>query len=367
MILYPNVFDVFLFSCFRYLRLQMDTYSIVLLLFCCWCCINADLPTERCPDGCVCVKRDVKCYALTDFPTSFPPLTTYIFMDEMNIQTIPPDSFHGLAFLNTVEFQRSNFGSIPSCAFKTIQSLEKIIFFKCVIGHLDKFAIYNISSPLTIDIKKSKITKMDSFAVMSIPYMVSFNLQDTTIYEMKTMAFVNVTAADFLITGCDLKKIHRKPFMFTKLRTVEITGNTFETLPCGTFENLLTASSDVIPTFMENGVQCDCGIGYLKRIADSEVKNILGSMYCVEEKKINKNKTVSEALEGTLLCTQKSKIDFTNCRTEDSLTVPALTCPSHSHGHGGYNPSGKKHDDRNSANVGRAMSFLLTLSFIIML
>lgn len=345
----------------------MDTYTILLLLlFCCWCCINGDLPTERCPDGCVCVKRDVKCYAMTDFPTSFPPLTTYIFMDEMNIQTIPPDSFHGLEFLNTVEFQRSNFGSIPSCAFKTIQSLEKIIFFKCVIGHLDKFAIYNISSPLTIDIKKSKITKMDSFAVMSIPYMTSLNLQDTTIYEMKTMAFVNVTVTDLLITGCDLKKIHHKPFMFTKLRTVEITGNKFETLPCGTFENLLTASNDVIPTLMANGVQCDCGIGYLKQSVDPEEKNILGSMYCVEENKINKNKTVSEALEGTLLCTQKSKIDLTKCRTEDPLPVPALMCPSHSHGHGGYNPSGEKHDDRNAANVGRAIPFLLTLSFIIM-
>jgi hypothetical protein len=287
-------------------------------------------------------------------------------MDEMNIQTIPPDSFHGLEFLNMVEFQRSNFGSIPSCAFKTIQSLEKIKFFKCVIGHLDKFAIFNISSPLTIDIKKSKITKMDSFAVMSIPYMVSLNLQDTTIYEMKTMAFVNVTVADLLITGCDLKKIHHKPFMFTKLGTVEITGNKFETLPCGTFENLLTASSDVIPTFMANGVQCDCGIGYLKQIADSEEKNILGSMYCVEEDKLNNNKTVSEALGGTLLCTQKSKIDFTKCRTEDPLPVPALTCPSHSHGHGDYNPSGEKHDDRNAATVGRAMPFLLALSFIIM-
>ncbi|XP_052094958.1 uncharacterized protein LOC127730553 [Mytilus californianus] len=325
----------------------MEIQVFILLTFCGITFAAADLSKEKCPPGCVCRKRDVKCYALTDFPVKFPPLTTYIFMDEMNIQTIPPNSFLGLEFLNTIEFQRSNFGSISTCAFKSIQSLEKLIFFKSVIGHLDKLAIFNNTGLLNVEIIKSKITKVSPFAIGTLDNIASFSLEETTIYDLKTMSIVNVSGKKLSIVGSVFKTVHYMPFVFGKFSQVKILNNTFEMLPCGTIDNLLVAAVDNNTLITGNAVMCDCGISYIHKIQDVKQKELLNNMYCLDGGVINSQRIVSEALSGALPCDQKNKETITKCRTQEILKLPKLVCPSYSHG-GVYKSS--ESNNRNSAS-----------------
>ncbi|VDI47465.1 Hypothetical predicted protein [Mytilus galloprovincialis] len=342
----------------------MEIQVFILLIFSGITFAAADLSKEKCPSGCVCRKRDVKCYALTDFPVKFPPLTTYIFMDEMNIQTIPPNSFLGLEFLNTIEFQRSNFGSISTCAFKSIQSLEKLIFFKSVIGHLDKFAIFNNTGLSTIEILESKITEVSPFAIATLDNIVSFSLEDTTIYDLNTMSIVNVSGKELTIVGSVFKTVHYMPFVFGRFSQVKILNNTFEMLPCGTIDNLLVAAVDNNPLITGNAIMCDCGISYIHKLQNEKQKDLLNNMYCLDGGVINSQRIVSEALSSALPCDQKNKETLTKCRTQEVKKMPTLVCPSYSHG--GVYKSTENKNGNSASSLSSCVTVLILTIFVLL-
>lgn len=331
--------------------------------------ILVDPATSTCPSKCTCRKRDVKCYAMTDddFPRSWPALTTYIYMHEMNLQTIPPNAFKGLEYLNTVEFKQSNLGSISSCAFKSIDSLENIIFDQSVIGLLESFAINNMSGPLTLEFKSSRITTISPMAISDLDQISALNIKDTTIFEMNTMSIASVSGTLLNVTRSTFKQVASKPTDIGQFASVVMKGNKFETFPCGIFEspNWLKEGKE---SFVGNAVKCDCGIAYIKTLKNAAMKTFYGSMLCLKDDKINPEFIVGQALANLNSCNTAST---TGCESDPIVKLPFLHCPVLEFAQGSYvekpHGHGTANDPDNSVRREHSVNFVLMFVAILMI
>lgn len=299
-----------------------------------------------------------------DFPRSWPAHTTYIYLHEMNLQTIPPNAFEGLLYLNTIEFKQSNLGSLSPCAIKSIASLENLIFDQTVVGHLESFSIHNMTGPLTIDFKSSRVTKISPMALSDLDHISALNIIGSTVFEMETMSLSAISGNLLNITGSTFKKLFKKPTDLGEFTQVVMVKNKFDTLPCGTFDTV--EEGRVVYVHVQNSVKCDCGIFYINKIKNVEVKQILGDMICLKDDNTDSGVTVSKALQSMGSCGTDLS---TGCELPSTFRPPLLHCPvlefvqggyiEKPHSHGDSQDAGRNSRERQSSNVILIVSVIL--------
>ena len=218
--------------------------------------LGTQMPASNCPMKCNCTDSEVTCHNLTSYPSSFPPATTKIAIQDSHLKEIPKSALNELPDLLSFEISSSKINSINSQAFSDL-SVENFTIVNSSIRVLKSKAFEKCIEIDSFLIKDTKIDLIEEKVFIDMYDFGRFKIESSSVGIVQTHAFFNINFFEHMeFIGLHISLVEKSAFDTLSLGgKCEFSDNRIDSLHLDTFTNFLDRLTPTNLTVSRNTVK----------------------------------------------------------------------------------------------------------------
>ncbi|XP_065805786.1 reticulon-4 receptor-like 2 [Labrus bergylta] len=248
--------------------------------------LNSTMAFEMCPSDCLCYESsalvDCQSRGLVHVPPSIPPSTwmldlggnrmtevrsrsfvglwslKILLMSNNSIQTLQPQSFSSLHFLERLDLSFNRLRWLPQDFSQSLSSLQQLQLDHNLLQHLDSAALSDLENLRKLDLSRNLLRVIDVGALSSLSRLSLLNLEGNRLNALKDGLLGRQQSLEKLLLGHNNISVVETEALapLRSLTLLGLQGNQLERIRFKTFLKLQTTTTHLLMS--SNPWICDC-------------------------------------------------------------------------------------------------------------